>query len=294
MNGKHAYLIMAHEYTEVLETLLALLDDSRNDIFLHIDKRVKEPIPPYAGSIIRQASFYPFKEVKVKWGSTLLKGEFAIVRKALAKGPYQYYHLLSAQDLPIKDQDQIHSFFEANQGKEFVHFGTEGYQKDIRSRYDYYHFFEAQLGRTRSDPFWNKAETYSHAIQRRLKVDRAVRCPFRFYGGSNWFSITQPLAEYFVSRYQRDKRYYDFTQCNDEFFLQTIVMDSPFREKLCLPGFLDDYRAIVRMIDWKRGMPYVFQEADFEELMSSDAMFARKFDEKRDIGIVRKIREALS
>ena len=36
---KHAFLIMAHNEPAVLRTLLAMLDDPRNDVYLHIDRR---------------------------------------------------------------------------------------------------------------------------------------------------------------------------------------------------------------------------------------------------------------
>lgn len=39
--GKHAFLVMAHKDDEVLHTLMRILDDERNDIFIHMDaKRV--------------------------------------------------------------------------------------------------------------------------------------------------------------------------------------------------------------------------------------------------------------
>ena len=41
VNNKHAYLIMAHQNFEQLAILLELLDDIRNDIFIHVDKKVK-------------------------------------------------------------------------------------------------------------------------------------------------------------------------------------------------------------------------------------------------------------
>ena len=37
---KHAYLIMAHNNFYILEKLLHLLDDPRNDIYVHIDKNM--------------------------------------------------------------------------------------------------------------------------------------------------------------------------------------------------------------------------------------------------------------
>ena len=36
---KHAFLIIAHNEYPILEVLLSMLDDERNDIYLHIDKR---------------------------------------------------------------------------------------------------------------------------------------------------------------------------------------------------------------------------------------------------------------
>ena len=40
--------------------------------------------------------------------------------KAAIKGNYDYYHLISGMDLPIKTQKEIHEFFENNKGKEFI------------------------------------------------------------------------------------------------------------------------------------------------------------------------------
>lgn len=38
---KHAYCIMAHHNWNQLQLLVDLIDDERNDIFLHIDKKSK-------------------------------------------------------------------------------------------------------------------------------------------------------------------------------------------------------------------------------------------------------------
>ena len=41
--GKHAYLILAHKNWGQLKVLLSLLDNRRNDIFLHVDKKKYPP-----------------------------------------------------------------------------------------------------------------------------------------------------------------------------------------------------------------------------------------------------------
>ena len=37
--NKHAYLIIAHDNFYTLEKLIKSIDDSRNDIYIHIDKK---------------------------------------------------------------------------------------------------------------------------------------------------------------------------------------------------------------------------------------------------------------
>ena len=39
---KHAYMIIAHNEFDLLEILVRLLDDPRNDIYIHIDAKVKD------------------------------------------------------------------------------------------------------------------------------------------------------------------------------------------------------------------------------------------------------------
>jgi hypothetical protein len=45
----------------------------------------------------------------------------------------------------------------------------------------------------------------------------------------------------------------------------------------------------MRLIDWNRGTPYTYRLPDFDELMNSDCLFARKFDMNVDARIVEKI-----
>lgn len=37
--SKHAFLVMAHKDDEVLRALMRVLDDERNDIFIHMDAK---------------------------------------------------------------------------------------------------------------------------------------------------------------------------------------------------------------------------------------------------------------
>lgn len=107
---KHAFLIIAHNEYPILEVLLSMLDDERNDIYLHIDKRAVALYQKIKGFKTRKAGFYLIeKSIKVYWGDiSLVKAEYLLFETALKNGTYVYYHLLSGTDLPIKSQDYIH------------------------------------------------------------------------------------------------------------------------------------------------------------------------------------------
>ena len=287
--SKHAYLLMIHENTLVLKRLLQLLDDERNDIYIHVDKNAVDLDVREIRNIVNKSNVFFVKRHKVYWGThSITKAEIDLFQEAV-RGEYAYYHLLSGADLPIKTQDQIHDFFDSHQGKEFIHFGTQQYQQDIKERYNQYHFFTKQLGRKRDKQFWVTMETYSLAVQRRLHIDRTRNIGMSFYGGANWVSITNNFAKYIVNEYKNYRRHFRFVQISDELIWQTMVMNSPYKNNIYLPGFMNDYLACSRHIDWNRGNPYVFRNDDFDLLMKSKCMFARKFDEKIDSQIVEKI-----
>ena len=289
LSDKHAYLIMIHESTLVLKRLLMLLDNDNNDIYIHVDKRAKKVDLHEIKSWVKISKVIFTKRYCVNWETnSITKAEMAMLKEA-APYNYRYYHLLSGADLPLKSQDEIHDFFDKNDGKEFIHFGTEAYQRDTVSRYNVYHFFTKQLGRKRDKKFWCDAETYSLAIQRRLHVDRMKKCKKTFYAGANWVSITNNFAQFVVKEYKHYRKYFRFVQISDELIWQTLIMNSPYKDNLYLPGFKNDYSACMRYIDWNRGNPYVFRVEDYDLLMKSDCMFARKFDEKVDKDIIEKI-----
>lgn len=110
---KHAYLILAHHEPEVLQLLLTALDDARNDIFLHIDRRSKRLFARFEKWQPQSAGFFLLEEREAPaWGHiSIVRAELRLFSAALAQGEeYAYYHLLSGMDLPLKSQDEIHDF----------------------------------------------------------------------------------------------------------------------------------------------------------------------------------------
>lgn len=275
MENKHAFLITAHKSLPLLKTLLSLLDHPRVDFYLHWDKK-SGPVPlQELKDQLHHSALFVIPSISVNWGGySQIRAELSLL--SAAGGDYAYLHLLSGVDLPLKPVDRILSFFDENAGKEFVHFDAPRMKEEFYDRFSVYHFFQEKEQRSR---FWNKVEWRLVLLQKKLGVSRLKKDDTVFGKGANWFSITGEFAAYLLSRKDMIRRYFKYSRCCDEVFLQTCLMRSPFYQNLYRTRCDDDYHAVMRYIDWQRGSPYTFREGDERDLFSSDYLFARKFDE---------------
>lgn len=288
---KHAYLIIAHNEFYILERLLKLIDDERNDIYLHIDKKVKDFDFDYFKQIIKRANLYFTSRIDVIWSDySQIKCELLLLKEATHQ-KYDYYHLISGVDLPLKNQDEIHTFFDNCGHKDFVHFHNHKIaSNNSLDRVKYYHLFLKNIrSKNRYKRFLsNKLHNLFIKIQKTVHYNRIKGQEKIFKYGANWFSITDELARYVLSKEAFIHKHFKHTSCADELFLQTIVYNSKYYQNLYNYQD-DDYTSIMRYIDWERGNPYTFQKNDFEELMNSNMLFARKFSCNVDQEIVDKI-----
>lgn len=281
---KHAYLIIAHNQIELLKTLIMCLDYSENDIYIHLDKKWDIADTSELTNIPKKSKIYILENrLDVKWGNfSQIECELQLLKTATKK-KYQYYHLMSGVDLPLKSQKEIHKFFDENNGTEFVHFDREKIDPSVYKRVSKYNFFSS-----RSKNIFQKC-AYQISMLLQFGVDRGKKYNLEFQKGANWFSITDELARYVVSQEEKIKKIFKYTICADEMFLQTVVINSKYAENLSPNNFHSDYSTIQYCIDWKRGNPYVFRLEDYDYLLSSNMCFARKFDWNIDNIIIKKI-----
>lgn len=289
MKKKHAYMIIAHNEFEILEKLLILLDDERNDIYLHIDKKVKDFPFDYFKEVVKKSNIEFVERKDVRWGApSQIECELVLLKSAIKK-EYSYYHLISGVDLPLRTQDDMHEFFDRNCGKEFIHFCSDEEAKLIEDRVKNYHFMKYYKSSNKLVGYgvrnFNKILSKAQKVVNfERKWDENIKICF----GAQWFSITHDLAKYVVSKEEWINKSFKYSTCSDELFLQTIVYNSSFYENVYLKGE-NNYRSCMRYIDWKRGNPYVFRKEDFNELIGSGRLFARKFSSNVDKDIVTDI-----
>ncbi len=280
----HAYLIIAHNEFELLKRLIRCIDDERNDIYIHIDSKAKGFDKKAFEGVAQKSNVIFTHRTHITWGGfDMVRCEYILLEAAFESGKqYDYIHLLSGVDLPIADSDEIHKFFDKNNGFEFIHFGAPEPNEHEMSRVKFYHFMPGRRN------YFNRAVTKGETvIQRALGVDRLKG--LQVQRGSQWFSITGDFAKYVLSQKSFVYKHFRHTYIPDEFFIQTLAINSAFAENLYSKEFDNNHAACMRFIDWTRGHPYTFREEDFEEIMSSGCLFARKFSMKTDSKIIEKI-----
>lgn len=287
---KQAYLIIAHKNDLGFKTLLKMLDDPRNDLFIHMDKKNKYYDIDETKQILKKSSVYHTERTNVTWGGySQINAELLLLKKATTVGKYQHYHLLSGACLPIKTQTQIISFFEKNEDKEFIRFEKSVFSYQERTKY--YHFLQDKVGRSHN-LILRGLELLLVKMQKIFKIKRNENV--KFQKGTNWFSITDGFARYVIDKETWIKKTFKYTYCCDEVFLQTLLISSPYVENLYHKNFDNDLTAIMRLIDWSRGKPYTFRMSDYDDLCESNMLFARKFDSNVDSEIIEAIENKFS
>lgn len=277
---KHAYLILAHDEFGLLQTLIGCLDDGRNDIYVHIDRKVKA-MPELKAE--RAGLQVLDKRIDIRWGDvSMVEAEYALFEAAATKGPYRYYHLLSGVDLPLKSQDYIHRFFEEHDGKEFVGYTLTEMTPEIARRMQRWHLFPRHFSRQRN--IYSAVRALGLRAQEALDIRRNRDIDFK--KGSQWVSITDGLVHWLLEKKFWAMKTFSRTFVPDECFVQTLAWMSPLRNNLY--NTREDGTGCMRAIGWRGSALVDWSAADLNELTASPALFARKFNSS-DPAFIQKI-----
>ncbi len=282
---KHAYLILAHNEPELLSLLVERLDDVRNDIYIHFDRKFS--VFPDIKTL--HAGLYILKDrVDVRWADvSMLEAEYKLFHAVVDSGcQYSHHHLISGVDLPLKNQDYIHSFFAQHQGKEFVGL----HQRPMNSHADralhYWHPFTRSF-RGSGCVFAIKRILRYLVIQTQVLLGIRRNTTIPFHKGGQWVSITRELIDYLLEQEDRAFTIFSRTFGADEYFVPTLIWDTPFMERLF--DATDESRGAMRYIGWRAdGQLIDFTSQDLPALQQTEYLFARKFN-SRDKAFLQEI-----
>ena len=260
-----ACLIVTYTSAAQTKRLIERLNNGSFDFYIHLDKKVK--METHAALFDMPNVYFIKHRVDVKWaGYSTVQAAFNGILQITSSGiEYDYIHLISGQDYPIKSAEYIIQELKNNAGKEFLDYKDfETEWPEAKLRIDKYHF--TNLG------FAGKHRL--EALVNLITPKRKMPVKMRMYGTSTFWTLSPACALYVVNFIEGNKklrRFFNFTWGVDEFIFQSVLLNSHYHDVIVNNNY--------RYVDWSAGgaRPKFLKTEDIEKLKASPAFFARKF-----------------
>jgi len=285
---KHAILITAYKDIESLIDLIDTMGDSFN-FYIHLDRKRK----------LNSSTLNQIKNVEVSntynvnWGGlNHFRAILELSERALKNNENVFFHLITAEDYPIKNSKYILDMDTAQSYLHYFPFPKMTWDKNGGSdRYNYFHLYDVFDAKTK---IGSRVIYLFILIQKCLKIKRKALPFSKMYGGSTYWSLSRQLLNFTTQQVDNNLlARLKYTFCAEEYIFHSILLNSPLTHKIT--------NSNLRYIDWhsKRGSdPAFLDETDFDILKNSNAIFARKIKKspnskllkllKHHIGILKK------
>ncbi|MGV3762426.1 beta-1,6-N-acetylglucosaminyltransferase [Parapedobacter sp.] len=273
MSSRIAHLILGYRYPTQLTRLVRQLCHPNATVFIHIDSKASlkdfDSLTGNMGNI----NFLSRRRSIIWGGYSMVQTTIDAFNEIIAyHRDFDFINLLSESDYPLRNATTIHSYLSANLGKSFMdmRFDDSPWWQEAQQKIRKYHFVDYRL------PGKYLAERIVNAIttQRKLPLDMA------FTGYSQWMTLSIEHVKYilsFVNKNPKAIQFFKHTWGPDEFFFQTILYNSHFREEIINEN--------LRYIKWGEGKhnPEILTREDYATLVNSGKLYARKFDMDSDV-----------
>ncbi len=269
---KHAILIQCHNKPEIVNLMIETLPSEYFDFYIHVDKK-----SDIFDKIMRKDNVYFSKRVDVRWGRvSQIEATLALFEEI--KGDYQYVHLISGLDFPVKSPMDFIEFFKKNQGKQYIQSNPlpekSTWSWGGMDRVCVYH--PQMIINRPTNKFWKFIRVCWREFVMRTKIFKRKNYPVpKFYGGSSWFSLTGDCVQWIKEYLNQHPEYLHFfknTVCGDEVFFSTIVRYSPFADFVA-----NDPLRFMKWANSTNGGPAIIDTKDFLAIKDSNNVFGRKF-----------------
>lgn len=289
-----AYLIAAHTDPIQLERLVNSLDNGKNDFYIHVDKKSDQAeFVKLLGE--REHVYFVKKRVKDYWGGlSHMMTLVALLDEAIIY-PHDRLVYISGLDYPVWSNERMEQFYEQNPKRQLLCGYNLTHCKDTIAPKKINHFAWWDVP-IKNEKLFNKVrrklndflEYIPHATS--FKVDGKE---WEVFWGSDWWSMSYECAKYVIDTYHAHKeiyKFFKFTFCPSELWVQTIVANSPYRNEM---NFTDqfDFNIVteLELINYSDKGMYIWQEKDFDTIVEADKMFIRKTTTAVSQGLYEKI-----
>lgn len=278
---KIAHLILTHKNPEQLLRLINALDHPSFVFFVHVDR--KSDLQQFTSVIKKSNVFWVNKRARINWaGYGTIQATLNGFKEILPQ-KYTYINVISGQDFPLKSASNIFDYINNRKGCEFITCESiEDEWKEAAIRVKNYHLVD-----------WNIPGKYGLArLLTKLLPERKFPFNYKIVGRANWFTLTSAASQYildFIAENPKFIRYFKLCWGADEFFFATILYNS---------GFKNNIENNLVYVDWnvpeKNGHPKILCIDDYENLISSPKLFARKFDAQKDSEILDRLEDYIN
>lgn len=263
---KIGYVVLAYKSPAQVLRLLTRIASDDSFSAVHVDRSTDETLFREMSRAERElANVHFLRRRRTHWGGFgLVDATLRGIEHILTRASVDYLILLSGQDYPLHSTAAIERFLSEAGGHSFLHNSPIPYSG-----------WGPQGG-------LNRLERWHYVGPRRYHFDvpwdRKVPGGLQPYGGEAYWCLTRSMAKYVVTFARENRRFVRFFRhvlIPDEMFFHTIVMNSPFRNQV-----VND---TLHYVDWEvEPAPAILTTHDFERMVGSGKLFARKFDLARD------------
>lgn len=277
------YGLICHKLTNsLIFTVSKLCESQFNLVIIHIDSKTskKEYLEIFEKlSVYSNVKFIEFNRIDVKWGGVSQIFAMLELMKEALKYDFKYFSFISGDDIPLMSNKQLEKTLLESHNNHIQYIGIcEKHDAKDRVQYKYPDYFF-----TKNRSLFTKLKII--IFLKIFKKYNKIKYSFpRLYKGNTWFTVTDQVVQYVIDYVNENPDYIEafrYSLCADEVFFHTIIFNSIYRSSVYNLGKgLNDCEMSLRYIDWETGpeFPKLLDNSDFNKLMNSNALFARKIN----------------
>ena len=276
-----AHLIITYTNPLQTERMIKRMQHPDFDFYIHLD--AKFPIDSHKFLLSIPNVYLIQNRMNVQWaGYSTMQAVFNAAKEIFASGiSYDFVSLMSGQDYPIKSVDEMRSFYEARKGKLLMKYRAfEGEWEEGMLRVNRYHMTDFKF----------RGQYFIERILNKLFPHRRTPKGMKFYGSSMFWAISVEALKYVTDTIEYNhslKQFFKFSWASDEFLFQTILLNSHLATEVVNEN-CHYYKHAP-----KTPSPKNLSLEDFEDIMASDRIFARKFIMDSDIDLMNKFDQTI-
>lgn len=270
---KVSFILLAHEAPSKLKDLIEVILKSGSDIFVHHDLNAPSDLECASkkwGLEKLSGKIYFADRVRVAWGEwSIVQGTLNCLRLARSIN-YQceYMMLISGSCMPIKPVEMFYDYLKYAD-KDYIEVVNAdeniwvmgGIQNE---RWTKFHFFNYRFSRTKFK--------ISKSIQGYFGINRTLPLHHTPYIGSQWWNLRVSTIESILNildQHPAIEKFYKYTCVPDEHFFQTLIANIIPLEQI-------SKESLTRYSFNSYGVPRVYHDDDYVELLYDSKFFARK------------------